>query len=136
MSPFKNDLVTLRTSAEAFNLYILKPGRVRALRLAQSCAIIQIGGAEFLYRCPEQECICQCTLMTIPTSSSVSIMPKMYVTINLMIFLGAIAIIDIGQCSDIFQPGMGLPPNLLSLPIDYHGRASSIVISGTPVTRP
>ena len=29
-----------------------------------------------------------------------------------------------------------LPPNWLSIPIGYNGRASSIVVSGTPVTRP
>lgn len=29
-----------------------------------------------------------------------------------------------------------LPPNWLSMPIGYNGRASSVVISGTPVTRP
>ncbi|GAB5521645.1 MAG: fumarylacetoacetase [Rhodothermales bacterium] len=29
-----------------------------------------------------------------------------------------------------------LPPNWLHLPIGYHGRASSIVVSGTPVRRP
>jgi fumarylacetoacetase len=29
-----------------------------------------------------------------------------------------------------------LPPNWLSLPIGYNGRASSVVVSGTPVTRP
>lgn len=31
---------------------------------------------------------------------------------------------------------MGLPPNFSSLPVGYHGRASSVVISGTPVHRP
>ncbi len=29
-----------------------------------------------------------------------------------------------------------LPPNWLSIPIGYNGRASSVVVSGTPVTRP
>merc|ERR1719273_1892119 len=29
-----------------------------------------------------------------------------------------------------------LKPNYLHLPVGYHGRASSIVVSGTPVTRP
>lgn len=29
-----------------------------------------------------------------------------------------------------------LPPNWLHLPIGYHGRASSVVVSGTPITRP
>lgn len=31
---------------------------------------------------------------------------------------------------------MGLPPNFSSLPVGYHGRASSVVISDTPVRRP
>ena len=29
-----------------------------------------------------------------------------------------------------------LPPNWLSIPIGYNGRASSVVVSGTPVTPP
>ncbi|KAK4530171.1 hypothetical protein CCYA_CCYA03G1028 [Cyanidiococcus yangmingshanensis] len=33
-------------------------------------------------------------------------------------------------------PGNELPPNYLHLPIGYHGRASSIVVSGTQIRRP
>jgi fumarylacetoacetase len=33
-------------------------------------------------------------------------------------------------------PDSALPPNWLSLPIGYNGRASSVVVSGTPVRRP
>lgn len=33
-------------------------------------------------------------------------------------------------------PENALPPNWLHMPIGYHGRASSVVVSGTPVTRP
>lgn len=56
---------------------------------------------------------------------------------RLMIFLDALAIANAGgKCCDIFRPGMGLPPNFSSLPVGYHGRASSVVISGTPVHRP
>ncbi len=33
-------------------------------------------------------------------------------------------------------PENALPPNWLSIPIGYNGRASSVVVSGTPVTRP
>lgn len=29
-----------------------------------------------------------------------------------------------------------LQPNWLHLPVGYHGRASSVVVSGTPVIRP
>lgn len=36
----------------------------------------------------------------------------------------------------IFRPDEPLLPNFKNLPIAYHGRSSSIVISGTPVTRP
>jgi fumarylacetoacetase len=39
--------------------------------------------------------------------------------------------------SQIFRPGSpGLPRNWLHLPVGYHGRAGSVVVSGTPVTRP
>jgi len=34
------------------------------------------------------------------------------------------------------DPERALPPNWLHLPIGYHGRASSIVVSGTPIRRP
>ena len=34
------------------------------------------------------------------------------------------------------SPETALPPNWLHIPIGYNGRASSIVVSGTPVTRP
>ncbi|MEM1096072.1 MAG: fumarylacetoacetase [Bacteroidota bacterium] len=33
-------------------------------------------------------------------------------------------------------PNNALPPNWLHLPIGYHGRASSVVVSGTPIRRP
>lgn len=37
----------------------------------------------------------------------------------------------------MFRPdGDPLLPNYLHLPVGYHGRASSIVVSGTPITRP
>jgi len=34
------------------------------------------------------------------------------------------------------DPANALPPNWLSMPIGYNGRASSVVVSGTPVRRP
>ncbi len=37
---------------------------------------------------------------------------------------------------NLFRPGNPLAPNYKHLPIGYHGRASSIVISGTSVRRP
>jgi len=37
---------------------------------------------------------------------------------------------------NLFRPGNPLAPNYKHLPIAYHGRASSVVISGTPVRRP
>jgi fumarylacetoacetase len=36
----------------------------------------------------------------------------------------------------MFRPDQPLMPNWLHLPIAYHGRSSSVVISGTPVIRP
>ena len=36
----------------------------------------------------------------------------------------------------MFRPSDPLPPNYRYIPIGYHGRASSIVVSGTPVHRP
>src|ERR1700753_3744745 len=33
-------------------------------------------------------------------------------------------------------PGQELQPNYTHLPVGYHGRASSVVVSGTPITRP
>lgn len=33
-------------------------------------------------------------------------------------------------------PDNALQPNWVHLPVGYHGRASSVVISGTPITRP
>ncbi len=56
---------------------------------------------------------------------------------------------DIGDYSDfytsldhatnvgkLFRPDAPLPPNFKHLPLGYHGRASSVVLSGTDVTRP
>ncbi len=37
---------------------------------------------------------------------------------------------------NLFRPGNPLAPNYKHLPIGYHGRASSIVVSGTPIRRP
>jgi len=34
------------------------------------------------------------------------------------------------------DPATALNPNWVHLPVGYHGRASSIVVSGTPITRP
>jgi fumarylacetoacetase len=36
----------------------------------------------------------------------------------------------------MFRPDSPLEPNWKQLPVGYHGRASSIVVSGAPVTRP
>jgi fumarylacetoacetase len=36
----------------------------------------------------------------------------------------------------LFRPGNPLLPNYKYVPIGYHGRASSIIVSGTPVDRP
>jgi fumarylacetoacetase len=36
----------------------------------------------------------------------------------------------------LFRPGQPLSPNYKWIPIAYHGRASSIVLSGTPIHRP
>ncbi|HLK18168.1 MAG TPA: fumarylacetoacetase [Bryobacteraceae bacterium] len=36
----------------------------------------------------------------------------------------------------LFRPDNPLPPNYKWMPIAYHGRASSIVVSGTPIHRP
>merc|ERR1739848_707348 len=37
----------------------------------------------------------------------------------------------------MFRPGQApLKPNWLHLPVGYHGRASSVVVSGTPMRRP
>lgn len=33
-------------------------------------------------------------------------------------------------------PENALMPNWLHLPVGYHGRASSVVVSGTPIRRP
>jgi fumarylacetoacetase len=35
-----------------------------------------------------------------------------------------------------WRPDDPLPPNWLQLPIGYHGRAGSVVVSGTPIARP
>jgi fumarylacetoacetase len=40
------------------------------------------------------------------------------------------------NAGSLFRPGEPLYPNYKYVPIGYHGRASSIVISGTPVRRP
>jgi len=37
---------------------------------------------------------------------------------------------------NLFRPGNPLGPNYKYLPVGYHGRASSVVVSGTPVRRP
>ena len=36
----------------------------------------------------------------------------------------------------IYRPEQPLEPNWRHLPVGYHGRAASVVVSGTPVTRP
>lgn len=40
------------------------------------------------------------------------------------------------NCSKLFRGQFELPPNWLHLPVAYHGRASSVVISGTDIVRP
>ncbi len=38
--------------------------------------------------------------------------------------------------SQIFRPGSGLNPNWWHQPVGYHGRAGTVIVSGTPVRRP
>ena len=40
------------------------------------------------------------------------------------------------QCTEIVRPGTQLPANFWRIPLGYHGRASSIVVSGTSIHRP
>ena len=40
------------------------------------------------------------------------------------------------NAGQLFRPGSPLAPNYKHVPIGYHGRASSLVVSGTPVRRP
>jgi fumarylacetoacetase len=40
------------------------------------------------------------------------------------------------NAGQLFRPGSPLAPNYKYVPIGYHGRASSIAVSGTPVRRP
>jgi len=40
------------------------------------------------------------------------------------------------QVGTLFRPDQPLMPNWKHLPVAYHGRASSIVVSGTPIQRP
>lgn len=40
------------------------------------------------------------------------------------------------NCGAIFFGEKSLPPAFVHLPIAYHGRASSVVVSGTPIRRP
>jgi fumarylacetoacetase len=40
------------------------------------------------------------------------------------------------NCSRILRGIGGLQPNYKQLPVGYHGRASSVVVSGTPIRRP
>ena len=49
----------------------------------------------------------------------------------------AVADEHVEQCGEIFRPGVEpLHSNYFSLPVGYHGRASSVVVSGTPFRRP
>jgi fumarylacetoacetase len=41
---------------------------------------------------------------------------------------------EIGFC--LFEQDNALQPNWLHLPVGYHGRASSVVVSGTDIRRP
>ncbi|KIW31456.1 fumarylacetoacetase [Cladophialophora immunda] len=40
------------------------------------------------------------------------------------------------NCTEIVRPGTHLPHNFWRMPLGYHGRVSSIVVSGTPIQRP
>ena len=40
------------------------------------------------------------------------------------------------NCGVMFRPESPLSPNYTHMPIGYHGRASSVVVSGTPIHRP
>ena len=46
------------------------------------------------------------------------------------------SIVHAGNVGRLFRPHDPLPRNYRHLPLAYHGRSSSLVISGTPVTRP
>ena len=46
------------------------------------------------------------------------------------------SIVHAGNVGRLFRPDDPLPRNYRHLPLAYHGRSSSLVVSGTPVTRP
>ncbi|KIW93403.1 fumarylacetoacetase [Cladophialophora bantiana CBS 173.52] len=50
-------------------------------------------------------------------------------------FLPALTMLKM-SCTDIFRPGTQPPESMYNMPLGYHGRSSSVVVSGTPVRRP
>ena len=66
---------------------------------------------------PKRPCTCRCTSATTPTSTAVRTTPR-----------------NVGKM--FRDPDNALLPNWKHIPVGYHGRASSIVVSGTPIKRP
>jgi fumarylacetoacetase len=71
-----------------------------------------------------------------------TLIPMDKVTLHLPFTIGDYTDFYVGlhhamNCGRLMRgPGQELQPNYKHLPVGYHGRASSVVISGTPITRP
>lgn len=120
-----NDLpAALREACAAHNLDRLAAlGRPMLKKLRQRLsALLRLGAAD---AARTAECLVPISAVAMKVPTSVP---------NFSDFLTSIH--HARNAGNIFRPGAPLMPNFLTLPIAYHGRASSVAVSGTPVRRP
>jgi fumarylacetoacetase len=102
---------------ETLNGYLALPARQRRELRQELCRVLEAGARPRpLYR--QAEC-------TMRLPAAVGDYTDFYASIHHATHMG-----------QIFRPDQPLLPNYKHLPIGYHGRCSSLVVSGTPVRRP
>jgi fumarylacetoacetase len=105
------------------NLQNLDPQYRAALRRSLSDLLRSDGARGDLRRLSE---------LLVPMSEAKSVLPS-YIGDYTDFYASIYHATNIGR---MFRPDQPLMPNYKWIPIGYHGRASSIVISGTPIRRP
>lgn len=135
-----DSILDLRASADAGFLRGLSPETVRACTADSLNALLVLGPDHWS---PLRRRLTELLEAASPQRPQVEplLIPRDGATMRLPAVIGDYtdfftSLYHATNVGNLFRPGNPLAPNYKHLPIGYHGRASSIVVSGTPVRRP
>jgi fumarylacetoacetase len=135
-----DSILDLRACAEAGLLDRLPPETARACTADSLNALLALGPDHWS---PLRRRLTDLLVAASPTRAQVEplLIPRANAAMRLPVVIGDYtdfftSLYHASNVGNLFRPGNPLALNYKHLPIGYHGRASSIVVSGTPIRRP